>query len=494
MSKSALYALPSGWEWTTLGEICEIVRTQVNPQLKPKETFNYLSIENVGVESGELVNFIPTIGEKIKSAKIAFSAKDILYSKLRPYLNKVHLPSFDGISATDLIPIRPLGGILREYVGHYLRTRYVVEYANQRMRGIQLPRIPVEDLLQLPVPLAPLAEQARIIRKLDPCLMLIRAAQRVLDRLPPLLTDIRQSVVYRALRGNLTARHPNDEPADQLLKRISVEVEKFRKNVAESCPIDDPKLTRLPPGWIWTRLGDISLVITKGATPTSYGFEYVETGVAFVKVENLANGCVDRKSITQYVTDRTHEFLKRSQLAENDVLFSIAGTIGKVAVVQRDDLPANTNQAIAIIRCPWHFVDPHYLRVMLESSIPRLSLEEKPRGVAMNNISLKDVANILSPLPPLSEQKRIVSKVNEIFLLMDEVGSRVETALKSSDILRHTILDMAFRGKLVSHDPNDESTSALLNRIRVQRTSMRKGRKDQAFLEIACPTKITPKA
>ena len=193
--------LPQGWTWVTLGEVCEVVRSQVDPKLSPHDKLNYLSIENVESNSGELVKFKPTMGSEIKSTKIAFSTKDILYSKLRPNLNKVHLPRFDGVSATDLIPLRPLGGLPREYLAYYLRTRYVVEYSTQRMRGIQLPRIPVDDLLNLPVPLGPLNEQRRIVAVIDRSTKILRHARSALNQVPRILGDFRQSVLAKAFRG-----------------------------------------------------------------------------------------------------------------------------------------------------------------------------------------------------------------------------------------------------------------------------------------------------
>ena len=102
--------------------------------------------------------------------------------------------------------------------------------------------------------------------------------------------------------------------------------------------------------WEKDKLQNIATRITKGSTPTTYGYKYLEKGIPFVKVENLANGRIDKSSITQFISEDAHEFQKRSQLIEGDILFSIAGTIGRVAMVRKDDVPANTNQAIAIIR------------------------------------------------------------------------------------------------------------------------------------------------
>jgi type I restriction enzyme S subunit len=230
----------------------------------------------------------------------------------------------------------------------------------------------------------------------------------------------------------------------------------------------------LPKGWTLTNLRDLSVLVTKGSTPTSYGFSYVPEGINFVKVENISNGRIERRSIKQFITEDTHNFLKRSQLAECDVLFSIAGTIGRVGIVHKEDLPANINQAIAVIRCPWKFVNPRYLGLFLETSTKQSKLAKRQRGVGMNNIGLEDVKEIEMPFPPFPEQGRIVVKIEELFTNLD---AGVESLLKVKRQLRRyrqAILKYAFEGKLTeewrkTHKDQIEPATKLLERIKEER-------------------------
>jgi type I restriction enzyme S subunit len=121
-------------------------------------------------------------------------------------------------------------------------------------------------------------------------------------------------------------------------------------------------MSELPPGWISSPLEYLADQITKGTTPTTLGFDYKATGVNFVKIENINNNRIQTKTISQFISDEAHEALSRSSLEEYDVLFSIAGTIGKTALVTEGDLPANTNQAIAIIRVNRTVIDHCYLQ------------------------------------------------------------------------------------------------------------------------------------
>ena len=226
----------------------------------------------------------------------------------------------------------------------------------------------------------------------------------------------------------------------------------------------------LPQGWVKTTIADLGFLVTKGSTPTSYGFSYVPSGINFVKVENIYNNHIKTSSITQFITKETHDYLKRSQLHADDVLFSIAGTIGQVAIVHRDDLPANTNQAISIIRDPRKLINTKYLSAILQSK--PLDILSKARGVGIYNVSLEDIKNTKIPLPPLPEQYRIVSKIESIFAQIDAVKEHLEalisqakSATGSLNELRRSILKQAFEGKLVSQDPNDEPAEFLLKRI-----------------------------
>ncbi|MBD2148946.1 restriction endonuclease subunit S [Pseudanabaena sp. FACHB-1277] len=176
----------------------------------------------------------------------------------------------------------------------------------------------------------------------------------------------------------------------------------------------------LPMGWVKCNLEDISNLITKGTTPTTLGFQFLDIGIRFIKIENIKNKQIIRSSISSFISKEANETLKRSQLEENDILFSIAGTIGETCLVKQDDIPANTNQAVAIIRGTNFYCIPQFLLYQLSSESIKL-LREKARGGAMNNISLGDLRTTQINLPPLNEQRRIVDK-------LDRIGDRQRSA------------------------------------------------------------------
>jgi len=155
------YELPEAWVWARLDDVVTVGSTQVLPKRTPKERFNYLALEHIEPGTGRIVDFGPTLGRDIGSNKYTFRAGDVLYGKLRPYLRKATVVGFDGVSATDLIPLRSFGAVEPAYLQRYLLSPQALQYVFPLMAGIKMPRLRSADLRSLPIPLAPLGEQRR---------------------------------------------------------------------------------------------------------------------------------------------------------------------------------------------------------------------------------------------------------------------------------------------------------------------------------------------
>jgi type I restriction enzyme S subunit len=325
------------------------------------------------------------------------------------------------------------------------------------------------------------------------------------------IKKLRELILELAIRGKLVPHDPNDESASVLLEKIAKEKKRLVKEgkIKKQKPlpeiVEDKIPVELPPGWDVEHLQKTSWLITKGATPTTYGYQYTESGVRFVKVENIENGRITTDMKSQYIDQDTHNYLDRSKLENGDLLFSIAGTIGKTCIVYEEDLPANTNQALAIIRGTSTVFMPKFLLIQLDSFVSNKT-KQRARGGAMNNVSLGDINELVLYIPPIAEQHRIVAKVDELMALCDQLEQQqtdsnavhqtlVETLLAtltravdkdefietwehiaenfdtlfttehSIDRLKQTILQLAVMGKLVPEDPNDEPASVLLEKI-----------------------------
>lgn len=187
------------------------------------------------------------------------------------------------------------------------------------------------------------------------------------------------------------------------------------------------------------RLGDITSKITKGTTPTSVGYDFVESGINFVKVESISENGEFIEDKFAHISSECNNKLSRSQLEENDILFSIAGAIGRTALVKKSILPANTNQALAIIRLPDGVIDHSYLIYALKSPALFIQYEKKKQGVAQINLSLQNISDFLIPNLPLDEQRKIAAVLDKVSEL---IAKRRQQLDKLDELIKARFVEM----------------------------------------------------
>ena len=198
-------------------------------------------------------------------------------------------------------------------------------------------------------------------------------------------------------------------------------------------------------GWPVTRLGDLTNLVTKGTTPTSIGHEFVEEGINFIKVESITSTGQFIEEKFAHITPACHAVLGRSQLQPGDILFSIAGALGRTGFVTDDILPANTNQALAIIRLKRDVgVSPKFVLKALETGVVLEQIEKFKGGVAQQNLSLAQVRDFQIAIPPLAEQQRIVGLLDEAFEGLATAKANAEKNLQNARALFESHLQSVF--------------------------------------------------
>lgn len=167
------------------------------------EKYYYLSLGDIQSNTGKVLNKNYVDGGSIKSTKLKFSKHNILYSKLRPYLNKVVLPDEDGICVTDLVPLKPNTDLIgKNYLWHYLRSYYVLDYVNSKMTGIKMPRLRTEDFNNLPVILPSKERQNEIVQLFSNNELEIELTKSV-DNISKTISKLKQSILKKAFSGEL---------------------------------------------------------------------------------------------------------------------------------------------------------------------------------------------------------------------------------------------------------------------------------------------------
>jgi type I restriction enzyme S subunit len=482
------YELPDGWVWAELQEIVEFGSEQVLPFEWPERLFNYLALENIEPGTARIIDFSPVLGSEIKSNKYRFTTEHVLYGKLRPYLRKAIAPDFEGISATDLLPLKPLSeSINRHFLVWWLLSPQVLSYAVSHQTGVKMPRLRTDDLERMPIALAPTDEQRRIAEKIEALFEQSRTAREALDAIPALLRQFRQAVLAAAFRGELSTRDPNDEPASALLERILAERRRHweddlrakgkdprRYTYPEPIPPNTSDLPELPEGWCYTFLQPLLSLKRRGIKTGPFGSllkkdEHRPEGIPVFGIENIGvMRFVPGSKI--YITQEKAEQLSEYDAQPGDVLISRSGTVGEVCVVPSGlgEARISTNLMRVVLE-PDGMLPAFFCLVFNGSQFVLDQIVELCKGSTREFLNQEILLSIIFPLPPLPEQQRIVSRVQLLFAQADIVEVAAELARHRLDRLDQSILARAFRGELVPQDPDDEPASVLLERIHAGR-------------------------
>ncbi|WAU77580.1 restriction endonuclease subunit S [Acinetobacter sp. TR3] len=241
-------------------------------------------------------------------------------------------------------------------------------------------------------------------------------------------------------------------------------------------------LDNLPVEWEKVALGNLATTITKGTTPTTMGFPFQSAGINFIKVESLGKNYIDKSLIYSFISEGAHEALKRSQLVSGDLLFSIAGTIGKTALVRDEDLPANTNQALAIIRGVSEFFDVDFLKYQLDFFVN--TFKEQARGGAMNNISLQDLKSFNVIFVSQAEQQEIVRQLDVMLAQVEQIKARLDAIPAILKKFRQSVLADAVSGKLTEEWREQEKIKPQIKELQDLKDSLIKSKEIKKDLEV----------
>ena len=258
--------LPTGWVKTTVGNIIEPSKERFDPINNTNRTF--IGLEHIESNTGKIIE--KGNSKELTSTKTIFRSGDVLYGRLRPYLNKACMPSFDGVCSTDILVFQKQPFLSNKFIALFLITNRFVTYANANMTGVQHPRISFNNIAKFFIFLPPYNEQKRIVSKIESIFTQIDGARTRLEVASRMLNKLRSSVLRQAFEGKLVPQDPDDEPVEAILKRIRRASEKelvFERD-------------NLPKGWIKTTIDNVCLIIL-GRSPPSSTYNQDKVGLPF---------------------------------------------------------------------------------------------------------------------------------------------------------------------------------------------------------------------
>lgn len=485
------FSLPAGWEWVRIRQV-----TSDRGQVEPNNVFTYVDVTAINKELGRVADVkVLSASDAPSRARKLVKRGDVLYSCVRPYLLNIAVVENEivppPIASTAFAVLNGFGLVLPKYLWIVLRSPFMVVCVEGRMRGQAYPAINDSDFAQLPLPLPPLAEQHRIVAKVDELMVLCdrleakqveresrrdRLVVSSLNRLnngedadafrdharfyfnhlahlttkPEHIQQLRQAILNLAVRGKLVPQDLNDEPVSELLEKVAVQKGKAggartgRDWVGDlTKPVD--QAFYIPKGWAWTRIANAVERVTVGYVGSMKQY-YVEDGIPFLRSQNVRANRFREDGLIN-ISRKFHQTISKSALAPGDVVVVRSGNVGTACVIPPSLLEANCSDLVVVKRPTG--VHPNYICFYL-NSLAATHIQAGTVGVALTHFNTKSVATMPLPLPPLAEQQRIVAKVDELMALCDKLEAQLTTTQTESRRLLEAVLHEALAPAVVS--------------------------------------------
>jgi type I restriction enzyme, S subunit len=498
--RNAPFTLPSNWVWTRIGDIFDYDagRKREPKELNPDSWL--LELEDIEKDTSIIHTRLTVAERNSLSTKSEFKAGDILYGKLRPYLNKVVLATEPGYSTTEIVAIRPYISLCPDYCCLALRRPDFVEYVNRVGQGTKMPRLRTQDALVAVFPLPPLAEQHRIVAKVDELMALcdqLEAAKTereqsrdrlvaaslhrlnspadtaengepdfpdqqvdafrdhagfVFEHLPRLTTrpehikQLRQTILNLAVRGKLVSQDPSDEPASALLERIQGEKARlFKEGIIPRqkvlSTVRKQGAFEQPVNWEIVMLSDVCNFVTSGSR--GWAAFYSKSGPKFIRAQNIRFGKLLFDDLACVNPPQKSEGV-RTRASKGDLVIVITGAgVTNPALLDHELGEAYVSQHVALINPTSTDLSRWLLLCLMAPVGGRADLVERAYGAGKPGLNLDNIRSLIIPLPPLAEQHRIVTKVDELMALCDQLDAQLITTEANSRRLLEAVLHEA---------------------------------------------------
>ncbi|QDS91826.1 Type-1 restriction enzyme EcoKI specificity protein [Roseimaritima multifibrata] len=491
-------ALPDGWEWATLKEIVKSITyghtaSACHEPVGPR-FLRITDIQGGGVdwssvpycECDEVKKYGLKNGDIVIARTGATTGKNFLIGDLGE-------PS---VFASYLIRLETLEDFSAEFLSKFMQTPYYWQQITTVSKGSAQPGANATILSKLAIPVAPLAEQSRIVSAIESLQSRSSRARELLSEVGPLIGQLRQSVLRDAFSGKLTADWrrqnpaPSGETARELLLRIRTERKErwqseqlakyeakgkqppknWQDKYKEPDPVDESDLPELPDGWCWARFEEVLEELRNGLSPKP---KETPPGIPILRINSVRARTVTLDEV-RYL-DGAEESLPVYRLRDGDLLFTryngsidLLGVCGMVRDLNEKELLYPDK--LMRVRFGHDLILPEFIELYFAAPDARNRVTEKAKTTSgQQGVSGGDIKGQPIAIAPVEEQREVVRRVCEMMERINELENGLASIESSLTELDQSILSKAFRGELVPQDPSDEPASELLARIRKQR-------------------------
>jgi type I restriction enzyme S subunit len=404
------FEVPDNWVWTTLGEISnygDSINVQVD---RIKDNDWILELEDIEKDSANINQFLKKSERSISGVRHQFYTGEILYSKLRTYLNKVLVAPKEGYCTTELMSFNTYGVMSNKFVCHVLRSPYFLDYTLRCGYGVKMPRLSTADACKGMIPLPPLGEQQRIVAKIERWFSLIEQIEQVKNDLQTAIKQAKSKILDLAIHGKLVPQNPNDEPASKLLKRI---------NPKAKITSDNEHYENLPNGWCYASIKEVFKINPRNKADDS-------SKAGFISMTNISDGYFNT---FRYETRQWNEVKTGfTHFADGDIAVAkISPCLENRKSIILKDLPngigaGTTELYIFRSQC----IDAKYGLFFFKSDYFINQCINSFNGVVgQQRVSKSIIEDIDIAIPPLEEQMRIANKVSLLFSTLDKIAEEL---------------------------------------------------------------------
>lgn len=421
------YEVPENWVWVRLGAVCYASKEKSNDF---SNEIKYIGLEHLEKDKG-IVGF--SSADKVKSTKNAFQEGQILYGRLRPYLNKHDIASFSGVCSTDILVFEASVLVANVLVDKFFNLPFFIEYVVANSKGINLPRVSEKTILNTTFPLPPLSEQQHIVERIEELFAKLDEAKERLQEVADNFAVRKAAILHEAFTGELTKQW------------------RLENGVSDE-------------SWEEKTLQDVcSMKITDGTHKTPVYCDS-EKGVKFLSAKDITAEKICWDNIKYIVPELHEELYKRLAPQVDDVLLAKNGTTGVAAIVETDDI-FDIYVTLAVLRPEKSIIYPLYLLKVVNSPLCKEQFAQHLTGIGVPNLHLRDIKEVLIPLPTLPEQDEIVRLIDDLLARERSAQQATEQALASIDLMKKSILARAFRGELGTNKASEASALELLKQV-----------------------------
>ena len=396
--------------WTTVGEIAE---SNIGLTYKPSDicldgvpVYRSNNIRNGHIDLTDVVRVSTKILEKqfLNEGDLLICARN---GSRRLVGKNAIIPQLDEPTAFGAF-MAVCRSVYNPWICLVLNTTYFDRYLDDS-NSTTINQVTQSMLLALPIPFPPKNEQVRIIKEAVQLISVVDDINSNKERLNSVIKQTKSKILDLAIHGKLVPQDSNDEPASELLKRINPKAE---------ITCDNPQYGKLPSGWCFCRLDSLCRIKGGKRIPRGMTFTNVKTKYIYIRVSDMKRNTIVTTDL-KYIDESVYKLIKNYTISSSDLYLTIAGTIGKVGIVPEflDGMNLTENAAkLTGIAC-----DKKYLLYSLQSTQVQEHFKSKFHQVAQPKLSIETASSAIISLPPLSEQRRIVAKIEELFAQLDKI-------------------------------------------------------------------------